>query len=525
MPLYFYEREIPAPLVRKIIGLSLTRVGIYDSTHHKFVPRGFAPDRRTYETVQTEAISYGFQSDDTHELVSHVLSSVGTETLSQFENVLDLAGDNELPLLTHVRFCEENNGITELLYIGAQRFYVLSTNRSTLMPGNIIKAREIPLNLRTQWQFDIYEDFSSERPSVPEGYKKYQAWFQTSEITEITLFSSPDFFRIIDDEEVFGGELKRTPVKIAPHLASLINEIKKVLNGSGLDSISFNQQLQFPEYDRLLALAKSKGINTYTLNTLIQVLEKRDVKDYVFTEEDWHVYKTKEQIEEERREEDARNKARYAELMSKVKKELSQIRRRRVALFFDADGVITVEGQKHINNLRDELERLAEKGYGTKGDVDSQIKAALDNSKKRPRHNLKVTLWMIATVIVALFVAYSWMTAASSMQKFNEDSVVLQEMLESEQLDSAKVFIEQSEEAFRPSYLRFIVLRQTHIRENNLEKSIDDFVTMRVAQIETLIRANRGRIDEYTWGLITEAMEYRPEDSRLQELRDQYIRQ
>ena len=523
MPLYFYDKEIPASLVRKIIGLSLTRVGIYDGTHHKFVPRGFAPDRRTYETVQSEAISYGFQSDDTHELVSHVLSAVGTETVSQFVSVLDLAGDNELSPLTHVRFNEVNNGITELLYIGAQRFYVLSTNRSTLMPGNIIKAREIPLNLRTQWQFDIYEDFSSSAPSVPEGYKKYQAWFQTTEVTDITLYSSPDFFKIIDDEDVFGGRLRRTPVRVAPPLASLINKIKNVVNGLGKDSLSFNQQ--FPEYDTLLELAKGNGINTYTLNTLIQILEKRDVKDYVFTEEDWHVYKTKEQIEEERREEDARNKERYAELISKVKKELAQIRRRKVALFFDADGVITVEGRKHIDYLRDELECLAEKGYGTKGDVDSQIKAALDNSKKRPRHNLKVTLWMIATVIVALFVAYSWMTAASSMQKFNEDSVVLQEMLESEQLDSAKVFIEQSEEAFRPSYLRFIVLRQTHIRENNLEKSIDDFVTMRVAQIETLIRANRGRIDEYTWGLITEAMEYRPEDSRLQELRDQYIRQ
>ena len=40
-----------------------------------------------------------------------------------------------------------------------------------------------------------------------------------------------------------------------------------------------------------------------------------------------------------------------------------------------------------------------------------------------------------------------------------------------------------------------------------------------------MINANRGRIDSFTWELITGAMEYRPDDDWLNEFREKYIRQ
>ena len=402
MSSYLYEKEIPGPLARKIIGLSLTKVGFYDGSYHKFVAKGFSPDMTTYRTIEPEVSSFGFQKEDVSEIVKIVLTDVGTETISQLVPSLDLAGDEELPVLSHVEFHEINNGVTDLLYLGDQRFYVISTNRSTLMPGNIIKAREIPLNVGRIWNFDIYSDFSAQKPSVPEGYKKYQAWFQTTDVSDIVVYSSPDFFSIIDDEETFGGKLNPITANISTSLSAVISKIKEVVGTLGDNGIPSGSL--FPDYIELLTLAKKQGICTYVLNTLIESIEKRDDREYASTESDWHVYMTNEQIEAEKKAEEKRNRARYSELMDAVQKEISQIHRRRVALFFDADGVISEEGQKHLTNLCAELDTLADKGFGTKGDAQSRIKTAKDNSRKRPRHNLKVVLWMLGIIALLSFV-------------------------------------------------------------------------------------------------------------------------
>lgn len=523
MPSFFYDQEIPAPLARKIIGLSLTKVGFYDGYYHRFIAKGFSPGMSTYRELEPEALSFGFQKEDVKEIVRIVLSDVSTETVSQFVSSLDLAGDNELPVLSHVEFREVNNGVTEMLYLGEQKFYVLSTSRSTLMPGNIIKAREIPLNINKVWNFDIYEDFSAKKPSVPEGYKKFQAWFQTTEVNDIIVYSSPEFYKIIDEEEDFGGKLKTLPPKVTPNLSLLINTIKKVVAGLGDNALPSDSQ--FPEYIDLLTLSKEKGICTYALNTLIESVEKRDTKEYSSTENDWHVYMTKEQIEAERKAEARRDKARYDALMKAVRKELEQIHRRRVAIFFDADGVITDEGKMHLENLCAELDTLAEKGFGTKGDAESQIKTALNNSKKRPRHNLAVVLWMFGIIAAMAFAGYSWKTAYSSMAQFNADSAVIQEMIDNEIFNEAKEFVEKSKDAFQPSYLRFITSRKTYERKIAIESAINSFVDARVEQIQTMMKANKGWIDEYTWKLIKGALEYRPEDERLNELRDIYVKQ
>lgn len=523
MATYYYDKEIPAPLTKKIVSLSLSKVGLYNGDYHKFIPKGFSPDMSTYAAIEPELVSFGFNKEDVGEIVRLVLGDVGTEASTELVSSLDLAGDNELPVLTHVEFHEANNGVTEILYLGEQRFYVMSTNRSTLMLGNIIKAREIPLNINKVWNFDIYENFDAKKPSVPEGYKKYQAWFQTTEVVDIIVYSSPMFFSIIDENETFGGKLKKTPAKVSGGLSRLIEEIKKVV--SYLKDVKLPYNEQFPEYVSLLTTAKGCGISTYTLNTLVEHIERRETKEYASTESDWHVYMTKEQIEEKEEQEAKKNKARYTALMKAVDKELTKIHRRKVALFFDADGVITEESKKHLDNIRTELDALADKGFGTKGDADSKIKTALDNSKKRPRHNFKVVMYMLGVLAVLIFVGYSWKTASDSLEKFDAATETIQSRIEAEDFNQAKTITQDSKDAFKPGYLKFIVARKTHLREYYIEESIDNFVDERVNQIETLIKANRGRIDSFTWDLVVGAMEYRPDDARLNEFRDKYVKQ
>ena len=87
------------------------------------------------------------------------------------------------------------------------------------------------------------------------------------------------------------------------------------------------------------------------------------------------------------------------------------------------------------------------------------------------------------------------------------------------------LFILAAKEEFAPSYLRFIIRGRVRKCDVAIESAIDSFVESRIEQIQAMVKANRGRIDDYTWELITGAMKYRPENVTLLELREQYIAQ
>lgn len=527
MPSYIDGVIIPEPLVKKIISASLVKVGVYDGPHHKFLAKGFQPDMTTYQRITEEAEAFGFKAELVREIVKTVLTDVGTESDYQLLPSIDLAGNQELPVLSHIEFQEENNGVTNLIYLGDQKFYVLSTNRSTLMPGNIIKAKNIPLNQGSIWNFDIYEDFDSKKPKIPEEYKKYNTWFQTTTVTQITQYTSCEFFKIVDDEAFFGGELQASPENAFDALSEIIEWVKYNVD---LIEGELPSDKPFPDYVKLLTKAKSLGICSYILNIIIERIETRETVEYSSAVSDWHVHKTEAQLKAEKTAIDRRNGERYQELIRALDEELQKIHRRRVALFYDAAGVITDESKAHLKPISEELDKLAEpvdgaKSYGTKGYADSAIKTALDNSKPRPRHNLKVTITLLCIIAFAFFVGNSWMTATRSLEVFNEKTEQISKMLEEEQFNESKGYLLAAKDEFEPSYLRFIISGSVRKCDVEIESAIDDFVESRIEQIEAMVKANRGRIDSYTWGLITDAMEYRPENATLIELRERYIAQ
>lgn len=527
MPSYIDGVVIPEPLVKKIVSTSLVKVGVYDGSHHKFLAKGFQPDLSTYQRITEEAKAFGFKEELVKEIVKNVLTDVGTESDYQLLPSINLAGNQELPVLSHIEFQEENNGVTDLIYLGDQKFYVLSTNRSTLMPGNIIKPKNIPLNQGDIWNFDIFENFKSKKPTVPDEHKKYNTWFQTTTVTQITKYTSCEFFKIVDEEAYFGGELRAAPDNAFDSLAELIDCVKDNVD---LIEGELPSDKPFPNYISLLTKAKSLGICSYILNILVEKVETRETVEYSSAVTDWHVHKTEAQLKAERAAIDKRNGERYNELIDALNKELQKIHRRRVALFFDAPGVITEESKVHLKPISEELDTLADptegyKSFGTKGYADSAITTALYNSKPRPRHNLKVAITLLSIVVLAVFVGYSWMTTKKSLEIFNEKTEQLSKMLENEQFNESKDFIQAAKEAFAPSYLRFIVAGKVRKCDQLIDRSIDDFVEARIGQIQAMMKANRGRIDDYTWELIKGAMEYRPDNPDLVQLREQYIAQ
>lgn len=519
--LYYQEKEIPGSLVKTIISTSLSQIGLYHGVTHRFHAPRFQPN---FEALREEGRVFGYTEEDTDAIVRSVLTSVETDANVQLKTNLDLVGEGELPLLSHVRFHEENNGSTEMIYLGTQRFYILATDRSTLMPGDIVKARDFPLNHGSVWNFDIYKDFKAAKPSVPEGFKKYQAWFQTTPVTSIEVCSSPEVLTLIDQSADWGGgELAKLVGEADVVLAYSIQQIRQIV-----DKLPerLPDREQFSGYPELLKEAKSMGLSTYLLQTLIERIERRAKQDYVYTEKDWHTYIPDDVKEQLRKEAEKKAKDQYKKLKTELDEELKRIQVRKVFLFFLAPGTITDASKKHLDAISKDMDRLAEEWQlGTVGYATSSIANALKNSQPPKGHNLKMAGIIVSVLLVTIFVAYSWLTTKKSMALFDQQLERVEQMVENDEFNEAKIFLDSSHDAFQPGYLRFLISGKTHRANETIETGIDLFVEKRIEQIQTMVRANRNRIDDYTWGLIVEAMEFRPEHPVLNEFREKYIAQ
>ena len=172
------------------------------------------------------------------------------------------------------------------------------------------------------------------------------------------------------------------------------------------------------------------------------------------------------------------------------------------------------------------MDRLAEEWQlGAVGYAASSIVNALENSQPPKGHNLKMAGIIVSVLLVTIFVAYSWLTTKKSMALFDQQLERVEQMVENDEFNEAKIFLDSSHDAFQPGYLRFLISGKTHRANETIETGIDLFVEKRIEQIQTMVRANRNRIDDYTWGLIVEAMEFRPEHPVLNEFREKYIAQ
>lgn len=519
-----YGREIPETLCNKIIDASLVETGIYDGKHHRFLSKGFQPTASTKKFVASELPVYGFDPEDADRAILDVLDSVNSDTNELHTPSISLEGANQLPPLSLLKFSEENNSETELLYIGDSRFYVLATTRSTLLPGNVILARTKPLNVGSSWEFDLFESLQSKVALVPEGYKKYKAWFKTTNVLGITLYLSPSFYDVIDNHEAFGGKLDTT-TQYSPSfvLSELLYNIHEVVDS--LKDTVLPDNTKFPQYDQLISSSKQRGVKTFLLNHLIEVIERREKFSYVFNESDWYVYKTKEQLEEEKRLADQANKKKYKTLCNELDEELKTIKRRNVFFFFQAPGVLSPESQNHIRSIRVQLEDLAKIGYGTEGMADSKLADAQRQSLPERGHNLKVGGIILGIVAVSVFALVSFFTAKNSMAVYDGKMVEVANLLDDDQFNEAKELVIGAKDDFNPGYLRFIVSGPTKKTLKDIENRIDLFVEERIGQVETMIRASRGKITEEVWEFIKEAMELRPDNETLNQFREQYIKQ
>ena len=524
--------KLPENLVSTIYRLTIEKVGIYNGAAHSFqIPTLDTTEQREAQIREvydrySDLDPFAFNS-----ILNYVIDNVDASPRQTSPLSLVVEGEDAVDLLEHFAVIEENGARTDLIYVGQNRFYVLSTSKSTILPGDILEARKLPINLGEDTSMNIYRNDSGTIRFIPSGCVDYDPAVKFSPLSIIYKFTSPEIYRIIDREKTFGGELKTTLkestlqsrfMRLKDRILQKFENVDITL--AKLDTTELPSNEKYPEYDELLKLAMESGIPTYVLNVLIESIERRPVNEYCFVEEDWDLNLTPEQVKEREENKKREKQALVKRLEGDLAKVLKEVTTRRVWLFFKASGKIT--NPEYLSQINRKLDALADEGFGhQKGWAKQEIDRAIASSKPAPLYNLKVGGILVAVLLVAAFTAYTWVLTKKSVEAFDAALNDVAVLAQDDMFFEARACLDSARMVFQPPYMTFVVSGKYDDAQMGIERMIDRYVDNTISQIEAMRKASYGRIDRYCWSLIQEAMKFREDDERLNELRDIYIRQ
>lgn len=523
---------LPENLVSTIYRLTIEQVGIYNGAVHSFrIPMFDTTEER--ENIIREVYSRYRDLDpfEFYNILNYVIDNVDTSPHMTSPQSVVLEGSNAISPLDYLVFFEESSAKTDLIYLGMNKFYVLATSKSTIMPSDVLETRKLPINLREEFSMNVYRGKKGTLRFKPQGCEEYDPAVIFSPLTSICKYSSPDVYAIVDDQESFGGRingnLKESTLQnrfftLKKSIEESMAEWEKTLSESGATTLPNNAM--YPEYDQLLNVAMSNGIGMYVLNTLIEFIEKGSSNEYCYIEDDWDLNLTPEQkaaIEESKRK--AKLDA-VANLEGELTKALKEVKTRRVWVFFKAPG--RLHNVAYLEQIQTKLDALSDEGFGrTKGWAKEQIDSAIASSKPAPLYNLKVAAVMAVILLLTAFTAYTWVTTKNSLETFEQNIVNVMTLANDDKYHEARTELSNARSSFFPGYMSFVIYGRTKKTASEIEELIDRYVDDTVEQIGIMRSANWGRIDEYCWDLIKTAMEFRPDDSRLIDMRNDYINQ
>ena len=532
-------RKLPDALCVMIRRLSIRNVGLYDGVRHFFLTPKLDPTDAALVQIRKEydAIDW-LEPRDFNDVVNLVLDKTTVKPLELAPQTVSVGGKDGIPRLQHLIFREESGAETQLIYLGQREFYVLSTNRGTIMQGDILYANTLPFNVGEAEEFSIvrdnkafvpdsihYEGFELHKDyevSFFELHKDYEVSFRFGKTQAIILEESPALYDIIDEDERFGGQIVRAEGAVKAKFISVLKKVRE--NVASLDpDTPLPDRAQYPGYDELLASAKQKGIGSYILNLLISTMEKRVGYKYAFVQEDWHVAMSPDMIRKLEGEEYRKKEADYRKLGNVLVAELKKIRTRRVGLFFKAPG--RVENIEFVTGIINEMEALAEEGVGVKGQAQARLDEAIDNSRPAPRENLFTALKLAAAVIVIVVVAVLWVRTADGVEKYNIDAAAGTQLLSEGKYDEAREAYGAAYNAYKPRITVLFVASKHKRFIKSLESQIDTDVAEGIEQIKAFRAANRGRFDKTSEALLFRLLQLRPENEELMSLKEEWLQQ
>ena len=524
--------KLPENLVSTIYRLTIEKVGIYNGAVHSFqIPTLDTTEQREAQIREVYVRYPNLDPFAFNSILNYVIDNVDSMPRQTSPLSLVTEGEEAVGLLEHLSLIEDNGARTDVIYVGKNRFYVLSTSKSTVLPGDILETRKLPVNLGEQTSMNLYRNDSGTVRFIPTGCEDYDPAVKFSSLSIIYKYTSPEIYNIIDREKNFGGELKTTLkestlqarfMRLRENIIHKLQTVEATL--AKLDTTELPSNEKYPEYDELLKLAMESGIPTYVLNVLIESIERRPVNKYSFVEEDWDMNLTPDQEKKLEEEKKRKKQEEVNRLEADLAKVLKEVTTRRVWLFFKASGKIT--NPEYLAQINQKLDALADEGFGhQKGWAKQEIDRAVASSKPAPLYNLKVGAILLAVLLVSSYSAYTWMLTKKSLESFDAALYEVDALAQDNKFFEAHASLDSARASFLPSYMSFLVSSKYDDAQMDIEFKIDEYVNNTIDQIEAMRKANYGRIDSYCWGLIQEAMKYREDDERLNKLRDTYIRQ
>ena len=363
------------------------------------------------------------------------------------------------------------------------------------------------------------------------------------------LVDSPALLKIVDNEPSLGGALRAVTDKNAEeYLTGFVQFVKSMVEPLG----PLPEREEFPEYRTILEVAMDSGVSTFLCNEIISAVERRDPYVDAFNEEDWDL-----RLSDRRKAEIDYNTislaySAYSDEEKALEKICKDVRARRFLLFFkksgsfneadrdraeelarqmeeNADKILTA--QKELRDILARNNRINNKKFDAAVDLHvepaygrSMIQDALEKSKVPPTYNLKQGVKVSSVLAAIILVLVLIRMTSGSIDRFNREADNLGPLLEQAEFGQAVQRLKQARDDFRPGFMRFLINSRLHRANDEIQAAIDNEVDNGIEQLETLLRATRGRFTSEMLEYLSKMLQWRPNDERLLELKERYMR-
>lgn len=517
--LYKNRIEIPDSLSRNIRAICLDSVGEYDQGSHTFVCPRCKPSQGSYEEIQELMKLHEIDLNEVKGITKLVLGATQADAKPRSVDAVEFYGPSALKVLTHLRI-KEKGATTDLLYLGGQEFFVVDTTRLTILLNDVLQARG-QLFRGNKWEFSIIRNGLL---FIDDAFRRVnaQANFTTGDVQDIEIFDIPEICVIVDENVEKGGVLERKKVSYSA-LMKLIELIRTSLEEAGPKYFEDNQL--FPNYNELLSYSKANGINTYVLNLIAQCVEKGEKHTYQFVKNDWVEHISDQEKKNEHQREIDRKVQEHKNYEAAFHKKLETIKVKKIFLgLFEKDGSIADEAEMENliktleSHIKDEDVHWAVKTLTPRSDYDDALKKSRRNQKKNVINGAIVG----AIVLAAIFVATTWTLTKKGLSNFGEAIAPVPELIEATHYEDAAAIVENAYTNFSPSYMRFVVISSHNKLSRTIESAKDEDVKAGIEQINTILKATRGRFDKRTEEMLFRLLQLRPENEELLELKKKW---
>lgn len=538
---------IPEAFAKFIIEHSLSNLGVYKKLEHAFADPYLSPRFQTdWDAIYTVGErDFQFDRDICNQMIAQICKERNNASPRRaLVDSVSISGDNGLKPMQLMEIEEENGSVTSLVYVGRQRFYVLSTNRSTIARGDILESVSMPIGRGEVEMFNLYRDNVLYKPQEAEVADV--CYFKTGVLHAITLIDSPALLKIIDNDPSLGGTLRVVDANAEDFLKGFVQYVTTMVGQVGV----LPERGDFPEYLTILEVAKDSGISTLLCNAIICAVERGESYIDAFNEDDWDMHISDAKKAEIDMKTISQSYKTYSENQKVLEEICKQVRARRFLLFFKKSGrfneadreratALALQMEEKANTIlaaqKDLGELLARNNWKTKkfepalgvhveaAYGKSMIQDALDKSKVSPSFNLKQGIKVFSVLAAILLVVVMVRVASGSIDRFNKQAGSIGPLLEQAEFDQAKQQIDKAREEFRPGFLRFLINGPYRNSYNEIETAISAEVDNGVEQMEKLLRATHGRFTNDMVEHLSKMLQWRPNDPRLQALREQYM--